>query len=88
MTDELQNINWEDFHFLRPDFLWLLIPAFVILVMGLISMKKRAAWQNFIAPHLRPYVIKKGDENRIKWMRILTVATISVAIIGLAGPVW
>ena len=88
MIDELQNINWEDFHFLRPLFLWLLIPAFVTLVMGLISMSKQAAWQNFIAPHLRPYVIQKGDENRIKWMRILTVVTISVAIIGLAGPVW
>ena len=88
MIDELQNINWENFHFLRPMFLWLLIPAFVALILGFISISKQAAWQKYIAPHLRPYVIKKGNKSRIRWIRIWAVVTVSIAIVGLAGPVW
>jgi len=88
MTNEILNFNWEAFHFLRPAFLWLLIPAVIALVLGLININRKAKWQKQIAPHLRKYVINKGSENKIIRLRIITMLIISLAILGLAGPTW
>ena len=88
MIDNFININWEDFHFLRPLFLWLLLPAFVVLIIGLIGIREQIKWKKFIAPHLRPYVIQKGSEKKIKWMHSALFILLSVAIFGVAGPTW
>ncbi len=88
MITDIANINLESFHFLRPLFLWLLAPAFVILVLGWIGVYKQAKWVKVIAPHLRPYVIKKGSEGKIKWMQLALFLFLSIAILGSAGPTW
>ena len=88
MNSDVLNINWQEFHFIRPIFLWLLILAILILVLGFLSFRKQAKWQKFIAPHLRPYVINAGSEKKLKWIRFMSVVFISIAILGLAGPTW
>ena len=88
MTETLTNINWNDFHFLRTDFLWLMIPALVALIIALLGLKERIKWKSVIAPKLRPFMIKKGSERIKKWMHILLFLLISVAILGAAGPSW
>ena len=88
MLDDIININWENFHFLRPLFLWLLLPAFVVLIIGLIGLREQLKWKKFIAPHLRPYVIQKGSEGKMKWMQSALFVLLSVAILGAAGPTW
>ncbi|MEN8249094.1 MAG: VWA domain-containing protein [Bacteroidota bacterium] len=88
MSSELYHINWETFHFLRPIFLWLLIPAFLSLVLGLISVREQIKWKKFIAPHLRPFVIKKGSEAKKRWLHIFLFLFLAVAILGASGPVW
>ena len=82
------NINWEDFHFLRPLFLWLLLPAFVVLIIGLIGLQEEVRWKKVIAPHLRPYIIKKGSEAIKRKMQILTFVFIIITIFGVSGPTW
>ncbi|MDX2431316.1 MAG: VWA domain-containing protein, partial [Bacteroides sp.] len=88
MLNDLTQINWEDFHFLRPVFLWLFIPAFASLAFGLMGLREEVKWKNVIAPHLRPYIIKKGSENLKRRMQVVLLLFVSIAILGLAGPTW
>jgi len=88
MIDAIKNIDWDNFHFLRPDFLWLSIPLAIILILSLVGSREAVKWKKVIAPHLRPYVIKKGSESLKKWMQIALVFILSIATIGVAGPTW
>ena len=81
-------INWQDFHFLRPAFLWLLIPALAVLILGLYGIREQVKWQKIISPELRPFMIQAGSEKTIKWMQVLLFLFISLAVIGAAGPTW
>ena len=60
MYKDLFPINWSDFHFLRPQFMWLLLPVVVLMVISLLSMQQELKWKRIIAPHLRPYVISSS----------------------------
>ena len=88
MTDTALNINWNDFHFLRPVFLWLIIPAVVVLIAGLFGISDETKWKKVIALHLQQYIIKKGSENLKKRMQVLSFIFVVIAILGLAGPTW
>jgi Ca-activated chloride channel family protein len=88
MIDDLKNIDWDNFHFLRPDFLWLLVPLAIVLVLSLVGSREDIKWKKVIAPHLRPYVIKKGSESLKMWMQIVLVFILSIATLGVAGPTW
>lgn len=82
------NINFEDFHFLRPELLWLLVPMGLFVLFSFLGSARSARWQNHIAPHLRPFIINKGSEHKIKVIRIISVLVLSTGILGLAGPTW
>ena len=88
MTDSFLHINWEEFHFLRPQFLWLLIPAFLSFIIALSGLRESIKWKEVIAPHLRPFMIKKGSENLKRWMHLALFLSLSVAIVGVSGPSW
>ncbi len=88
MLNDLIHINWEDFHFLRPMFLWLGLPAVAALVIGYIGLREEVKWKKVIAPHLRPYIIKKGNDNLKRRMQVALFLFIGVAIFGLSGPTW
>lgn len=85
---ELIHISWEDFHFLRPIFLWLFLPASAALVIGLLGVREEVKWRKVIAPHLRPYIIQKGSEGIRKRMQVLLFVFLSIAILGVSGPTW
>ena len=63
MEDSLLHINWDDFHFLRPQLLWLLIPVLILLIIGLLGLRESIKWKHVIAPHLRPFMIQKGSDQ-------------------------
>jgi Ca-activated chloride channel family protein len=88
MIDSLLNIDWNEFHFLRPQFLWLILPLALILIVGLIVVREPVGWKRHIAIHLRPFVIKKGSEVMKRWMQLITFLVLSIAVVGLAGPSW
>ncbi len=88
MFNDVFPIVWSDFHFLRPQLLWLLLPVVILWVLSLLLMRQELRWKTIIAPHLRPYVIAKGS-NRVKIiMHCLLLIGFSFAIGGLAGPTW
>ena len=88
MSDLLSIGMWEDFHFLRSAILWLLLPAVLIAVISLLTLRETLSWKKAIAPHLRKFVITKGSEGKRKWMQLFLTLFLSIAIIGAAGPTW
>ncbi len=88
MDDGFLHINWEEFHFLRPQLLWLLIPALLSFIIALVGLRETVRWKDVIAPHLRPFMIKKGSERIKKWMHLALFVCVSVAIMGASGPSW
>ena len=82
------DIDWEAFHFLRPHFLWLLTPLVLVLILGLLGIREQVAWKKYIAPHLRPYMIRKGNEWIRGYMQVLAFLVLLIAVLGMAGPTW
>ncbi len=77
-----------DFHFLRPELLWFLLPVIVVTIIALVSLREQVSWKKTIASHLRKYVISKGSESRRKLIQLGLSLFLSLAILGAAGPTW
>ena len=82
----IHNINREEFHFLRPDALYLFIPLAFIFILLLVGNKSNNKWQKLIAPHLRPFMFSKGSPWAIMWPLLSFVIASSLSILGVAGP--
>lgn len=88
MLSDWWPIDWEQFHFLRPIFLWAFVPVVFFVLLGLFSLKQEVKWRSIIAPHLRPYVIQKGNHWVKFWMNFILVLVFSFGILAVAGPTW
>lgn len=78
----------EEFHFLRPLFLWLLLPNILFVLLGMLGINNDVKWKRVIAPHLRPFMISKGNDRMKLWMQFFLGVFLAGAIIGMAGPTW
>jgi Ca-activated chloride channel homolog len=79
---------WADFHWLRPEYFWLLLPT--LLIWGLFARLRQpqSAWQHWIAPHLQKELLTvpaKQQQKPVLWL-LLIIWLLSV--IALAGPSW
>lgn len=81
-------IDLTAFHFLRPQWLWLLIIAVLLPVCWLRRNDVRSRWRGIIAPSLLEHLIV-GDTTRRKIQPIHTLALlIAIGAIAVAGPTW
>lgn len=78
----------KDFHFLRSQFLWLLIPIGIVVLLFFFSRKEDVKWKKSIPMHLRPFMIKKGTQIKVVFWKMLLYVTGVFAVLGLAGPTW
>ena len=76
-----------EFHWLRPEWLWALLPLAVI-GWGLLRQTSRAsAWEKQCDPHLlEKLLIQRARHQR--WPLVLLAVAWVLAVIALAGPVW
>jgi len=88
MFESFLPINWSEFHFIRPQLLWLLLPVFLILVIGLLGLRQNVKWRTVIAPHLRPFMIRRGSEWFKAWMQFLLFLACTIGVIAVSGPTW
>ncbi|MEI6865922.1 VWA domain-containing protein [Flavicella sp.] len=77
-----------NFHFLRPEYLWLLIPLLVIVVLFVFSRQEEILWKKNISEHLRPFMIHKGNQLKEIIWKVVLYSTVIVSVFGLAGPAW
>ena len=81
-------IDLTAFHFLRPLWLLLLIPAILLPVCWFRRNNVRSRWRNIIAPELLEHLIV-GDSARRRVQPIHTLALlIAIGAIAVAGPTW
>jgi Ca-activated chloride channel family protein len=76
------------FHFLRPEWLWALLP---VVVLALLLARRQSAavrWRRVIAPHLLEHlVVRPRRRGRVRPVHLLAVA-LALATIAAAGPSW
>jgi Ca-activated chloride channel family protein len=82
-------INWQLFHFIRPEFLWLLAPAALIIYSILRRQDPMRAWQKVVAPELLSHlaVSQESQRYRLRPVHLLAMAWL-LGIVALAGPAW
>ena len=81
----------ENFHFLRPEWLWALVPAAVLGVL-LWNGRFRGAgstWSRYVDAHLLSHLsVRGGKQRRSRFIAPAAFATVVLVIAGLAGPSW
>ncbi len=77
-----------EFHFIRPSWLWALIPAGLLIYLLLKNKLQQGHWSQVCDPELLPYILQQKPSRQSRWpMLALSLATFLV-IIALAGPTW
>jgi len=77
-----------DFHFLDPEWLLLIIPVLMMLVVSRFRQSSASAWQNVIEPQLLQHLLQNPGATASPWLKLLSVAGTLLAIIALANPAW
>ena len=78
-----------DFHFLRPEAIFLILPLAFLFFYNQIKPLKAGNWQNVISPALQKYVlIQQAEQKNNRILNIALWVGALLAIIALAGPSW
>ena len=77
-----------DFHFLRPEWFYLVIPAILLFLMFRLRQRMGSNWMSAIDPALLPYLIDTSEQKSTRNPLILALIAWLIAIVALAGPVW
>jgi Ca-activated chloride channel homolog len=77
-----------NFHFLRPEWLWALIPLIGLLCFMRYQTLQRANWRPWIAPHLLNALCQVNSQSptKLRWWPLAILWALT--IFALAGPSW
>lgn len=81
-------INTDQFHFMRPEWLWLFVPMVIIVVLGWFGSKQKNKWEQKIESHLLPFMIKRGERFESIGPFLAFIIATSFMIVAVAGPTW
>jgi len=76
----------ENFHFLRPHWLWAVIAIPALLFWQRYKVRTQSSWQQIIAPALLPLLIQTSG-RKSRFMPLLATLLIGLTV-GAAGPTW
>jgi Ca-activated chloride channel family protein len=81
-------MNPAEFHFIRPDWLFALLPAILIFVLLLRNKLNRGNWSEVCDAELLPFILQEKPAQQSHWP--LTAASLAClfTILALAGPTW
>lgn len=81
-------INWQAFHFLRPEWLVALIPLALLLIAMRYLHKQQSGWQSVLASHLYQHLVtSKGSAGSKPPLWLLALGWLT-GVLALAGPTW
>jgi Ca-activated chloride channel family protein len=86
MIESLSALN--EFHFIRPHWLWAIIPLLIIVALIRYVHKQQSGWQSVLATHLYKHLITTADIKKIRPPLFLLGFCWVLAAIALAGPTW
>ena len=88
MNEALLADTMTNFHFLRPEWFYALIPALLLFALLRYRQSHHSNWKKVIAPHLLPHILSNPDKAVSKSPLSLLLAAWLLAIVAIAGPVW
>ncbi len=77
-----------EFHFLRPEWFWALIPAAILYVLARVRQRTESNWTGSIDNNLLPYLLSGSQTVASRAPLLLVLVAWIFAIAALAGPVW
>lgn len=78
-----------NFHFLRPEWFFALIPVFFIVWWFFQKERENSQWKNIIDPEFQKYLLKEDLQSKPFAWHLLGLAFIWIlTIVILAGPTW
>ncbi|WP_281615466.1 VWA domain-containing protein [Flammeovirga sp. SubArs3] len=77
-----------NFHFIRPEYLWALIPVGVLFIISLISIRESENWKKLVNPKLLEILIIKGNKRGAWFPKMYMVFSLGLFVIAAAGPTW
>lgn len=75
-------------HFIRPFWLWMLLPAFLYLVWVIYSYRQQNPWKNVCDPHLLPPLLQVSAYSSYRMFYLILFLFYAICIFALAGPAW
>jgi len=81
-------MNLNDFHFIRPYYLFALIPAITLGVLMLKNKLRQGDWSEVCDAELMPYILQQKPTKQSHWLFVSGSLAALLAIIALAGPTW
>ncbi len=79
----------DDFHFLRPDWLYGLPVLFLLLWLYRRRKAESRSWQNVCDPALLPHLlVAQAEDRRVQYVLPVLFLSGLLGILALAGPVW
>lgn len=78
----------EEFHFLRPQLLLLLLPAAIAVYLIWRRRLSGSTWFNVIDAELLPHLLEGEQKATERWPVMLAAVAALIAILALAGPAW
>jgi Ca-activated chloride channel family protein len=86
MLESLAVLN--EFHFIRPHWLWAIIPLLIIVALIRYVHKQQSGWQSVLASHLYQHLITTEGIKKVRPPLFLLGFCWVLATIALAGPTW
>lgn len=77
-----------EFHFLRPELLFLLIPFFALAILLMRKKRNTNVWNQICSKDLMPYVLTENPTRNNTILYWVMLLTLSLLVIGFAGPTW
>ncbi len=78
----------ENFHFLRPLFLYALIPALMLILLLKLAQTRQNSWVRAIDPRLLPYLLDKASSPAQSLPLYGLLVVWMLCVLAMAGPVW
>lgn len=77
-----------NFHFLRPGWLWALLPAALLFALLRWQRRHSSNWEKAVDAELLPHLLDKPDARASRNPLLLALLAWALAALALAGPVW
>jgi len=88
MIEQVKHIDWEQFHFLRSEYIQMLCAAIILMVICFFFYRESNTWKRSIAKHLQPYVIQKGTTWKSRLIKLSVIVMFIIGSISFLGPTW
>ena len=81
-------IDWQAFHFIRPEWLYAILPLLLIAFFLSKVNARKSGWQGLVSSHLYQHLVISKDKKASKPPFYLLALAWILACVAMAGPTW